>query len=95
MRKDHLHDVLIFGCQTYVENTNLSVPVQHNFSLDVNSRTNLTVPFRDITGMKLSTDLSPNQLALKIACVRETILICKEDTTPLMKCPVLALLTPL
>ncbi|GFU83093.1 hypothetical protein TNCV_65631 [Trichonephila clavipes] len=70
-------------------------PVQHNAFADDNSMTTVMVSFRDVTGMKLYTDLSPNQLALRIARGTETTLIYIEDTTPLIKCPEFGLLIPL
>ncbi|GFV46750.1 uncharacterized protein TNCV_1882091 [Trichonephila clavipes] len=39
--------------------------------------------------------LSPNQLAMRIACSTEATLIHKEDVTPLMNCTVFVLFTPL
>ncbi|GFY34136.1 uncharacterized protein TNCV_2504391 [Trichonephila clavipes] len=78
-----------------IRRKNFSPPVQHNASPDDNSRTIVTVSFRDITGMKPCPDLSPNQLELRIAFSTETTRIRKEDTTPLMRCPVFVLLTPL
>ncbi|GFW36635.1 hypothetical protein TNCV_1956351 [Trichonephila clavipes] len=41
----------------------------------------------DVSGMKPCPDISPNQLALKIACGTKMTLIRKEDTIPLMRCP--------
>ncbi|GFX25124.1 furin-like protease 2 [Trichonephila clavipes] len=59
------------------QNYHLSPPVQHNTSPD-DSRTTVTVSFRDLTGMKLCPDLSPKQLALRIACGTETNPIRRE-----------------
>ncbi|GFW37524.1 hypothetical protein TNCV_861311 [Trichonephila clavipes] len=69
--------------------------LEHNASPDDSSRTTVTVSFRVVTGMRPQPDLSPNQLALRIVCGTETTLICKEDTSPMMRCPVLRLLTAL
>ncbi|GFW49968.1 hypothetical protein TNCV_2315501 [Trichonephila clavipes] len=44
--------------------------------------------FLDVTGIKPCPDLSPNQNALRIASGTEPTLIRKEDTTPLISCPV-------
>ncbi|GFU40578.1 hypothetical protein TNCV_3229781 [Trichonephila clavipes] len=52
------------------------------------------VSLRDLFGLKPCPDLSPNPLALRIACGTEKTLIHKEDTTPLMKCPVFVPLVP-
>ena len=52
------------------------------------------VSFHDVTGMQPCPDLSPNQLAFRIAFGTETTLICKENMTPLMQCPVCVLIAP-
>ncbi|GFV99468.1 uncharacterized protein TNCV_5078321 [Trichonephila clavipes] len=62
--------------------------VQHNASPDKNSDHRNGV-FLDATGIKPCPDLSPNQNALRIASGTEPTLIRKEDTTPLISCPVL------
>ncbi|GFT90731.1 uncharacterized protein TNCV_3010911 [Trichonephila clavipes] len=95
MGKDHLLTIAISGYRTSVENVELSPPFQPYVSSDNNSRTTITVIFRYVTGKKLCPNLSPNTLALRIACGTETTLIHKEDTAPLMRCPVFVLLTPL
>ncbi|GFX63333.1 transposable element Tcb1 transposase [Trichonephila clavipes] len=46
------------------------------------------VSFLDVTGIKPCPDPSPNQNALRIASGTEPTLIRKEDTTPLISCPV-------
>ncbi|GFV28509.1 hypothetical protein TNCV_3984601 [Trichonephila clavipes] len=69
--------------------------IQHNAFPDNSSRTTVTVSFRDVTGMKSCPDMSPNQLSQRIACGTETILIRKEDTPPLMSCPVFVFFTTL
>ncbi|GFS83304.1 uncharacterized protein TNCV_600441 [Trichonephila clavipes] len=74
-----------------IENVVLSPPVQHNASPDKNSRTTVMVYFLDVTGIKPCPDLSPNQNALRIASGTEPTLIRKEDTTPLISCPVFVL----
>ncbi|GFV36271.1 hypothetical protein TNCV_2233181 [Trichonephila clavipes] len=51
--------------------------------------------FRDVAEMKPCSDLSPNQLMLRFACDTATTLVHKGDTTPLMKCLPLVLLTTL
>ncbi|GFS96942.1 uncharacterized protein TNCV_4178091 [Trichonephila clavipes] len=70
-------------------------PFKHNASPDKNSRTTLMVSFLDVTDIKPYPDLSPNQNALRIASGTETNLIRKEDTTPLISCPVFRLSAPL
>ncbi|GFW82591.1 uncharacterized protein TNCV_3491631 [Trichonephila clavipes] len=92
--KDHLLTIVVSGYKTSVENVMLSPPFQHIASPD-DSRTSLTVCSLDVTGMKPYHDVPPNQLALRIACGTEMTLIHKEDMTPLMRCPVFVLLTPL
>ncbi|GFX07491.1 uncharacterized protein TNCV_5092061 [Trichonephila clavipes] len=87
--KDHLLTTAISDYRTSVRNGDLSPPIQHNAFSNDNSRTTVMVSFRDVTGMKLCLGLSPNQLVLRIACGIETTLIRQEDTTPLMRCPVL------
>ncbi|GFW40182.1 uncharacterized protein TNCV_5118651 [Trichonephila clavipes] len=78
-----------------IENVELSSPVQHNASPDKNSRTTVMVSFLDVTGIKPRPDLSPNQYTLRIASGTEPTLIRKEDTTPLISCPVFVLSAPL
>ncbi|GFW63413.1 hypothetical protein TNCV_400791 [Trichonephila clavipes] len=53
------------------------------------------VSFLDVTGIKQCPDLSLNQNALRIASGTEPNLIRKEDTTPLISCPVFMLSAPL
>ncbi|GFX14900.1 uncharacterized protein TNCV_1486421 [Trichonephila clavipes] len=84
-----------YKSQPSIENVELSLPVQHNASPDKNSRTSLMVSFLDVTGIKPCPDLSPNQNALRIASGTEPTLIRKEDTTPLISCPVFVLFAPL
>ncbi|GFU27465.1 uncharacterized protein TNCV_3323641 [Trichonephila clavipes] len=95
MGKDHLLTMAIPVTEP-PENVELSPPFLYNYPGD-NSRTTLVVSFRDVTGVKPSLELSPNQVALRIACGTETTLslIRKEDTTLLMRCPVFVFLTPL
>ncbi|GFY06255.1 uncharacterized protein TNCV_2680481 [Trichonephila clavipes] len=90
MGKKYLLTIAIPSYRPSVENVELSSPVQHNASPDKNSRTNVTVSFLDVTGIKPGPDLS-NQKALRIASGTEPTLIRKEDTTPLISCPVLCL----
>ncbi|GFU06590.1 uncharacterized protein TNCV_1002291 [Trichonephila clavipes] len=78
-----------------IEDVELSSPVQHNASLDKNSRTTAMVSFLDVTGIKPCPYLSPNQNALRIASGTEPTLIRKEDTTPVVSCPVFVLSAPL
>ncbi|GFW52500.1 hypothetical protein TNCV_404281 [Trichonephila clavipes] len=53
------------------------------------------VSFLDVTGIKPCPDLSSNQNSLRIASSTEPTLIRKEDTTPLISCPVFVLSAPL
>ncbi|GFY28209.1 hypothetical protein TNCV_4395431 [Trichonephila clavipes] len=62
------------------ENIELSSPVQDSASPDDNSRTTVMVHFHNVTGMQPCPDLSPNQLALRIACGTEMTLIRKDVT---------------
>ncbi|GFW91518.1 uncharacterized protein TNCV_3376811 [Trichonephila clavipes] len=91
----HRLTIAIADYRTSVENVELSLSVQNNASLNDNSRTTITVSFRDVVGMKPCSNLSPNQLALRIACGTETTLIRIGDMTPLMRCPAFVLLTSL
>ncbi|GFU92389.1 uncharacterized protein TNCV_824151 [Trichonephila clavipes] len=84
-----------YGYRPSVENVELSSPVQHNASLDRNSKTTVTVFFLGVIVIKLGPDLSPNQNALRITSGTETTLIHKEETTPLNSCPVFVLSAPL
>ncbi|GFX17162.1 uncharacterized protein TNCV_2856851 [Trichonephila clavipes] len=93
--KKYLLTIAIPDCRPSVKNVELSSPVQHNASPDKDSRTTLTVSFLDVTGIKRGLDLSPNQNALRIASGTEQTLIRKEDTTPLISCPVFVLAAPL
>ncbi|GFU52508.1 uncharacterized protein TNCV_2115061 [Trichonephila clavipes] len=72
-----------------------SSSLTHNASPDKNSRTTIMVSFLDVTGIKPCPNLSPNQNALRIASGTEPTLIRKEDTTPLISCPVFVLSAPL
>ncbi|GFV96481.1 hypothetical protein TNCV_1999331 [Trichonephila clavipes] len=74
--KDHILIIAVCGYRTSVENVKFNTPIQHA-SPDDNSRIIVTVSFRDVTGIKLCPDLSPNELALRIAGGTETILIRK------------------
>ncbi|GFV22889.1 uncharacterized protein TNCV_3335981 [Trichonephila clavipes] len=58
-------------------------------------RTTVMVSFLDVTRIKPCPDLSPNQNAFRIASGTEPTLIRKEDTTPLISCPVFVLYVPL
>ncbi|GFV41589.1 uncharacterized protein TNCV_3627401 [Trichonephila clavipes] len=84
-----------YGYKTFAENVKLSSVIQHTAFPGDNSRTIVTVSFRDVTGIKPCPDLSPKQLALTISCGTEATLMRKEDTTPLMRCSVFVLLTPI
>ncbi|GFX49630.1 uncharacterized protein TNCV_4902721 [Trichonephila clavipes] len=95
MWKKYLLIIAIPSHKPSVENVELSSPVQHNASPEKNSGTTITVSFLDVTGIKLDPDLSPNQNALRIAFGTEPTLIRKEDTTPLISCPVFDLSAPL
>ncbi|GFW35488.1 uncharacterized protein TNCV_3071161 [Trichonephila clavipes] len=88
MGKKYLLTIAIPDYRPSVEIVELSSPVQHNASPDKDSRTTVTVSFLDVTGLKRGLDLSPNQNALRIASGTESTLIRKEDTTPLISCPV-------
>ncbi|GFS69952.1 uncharacterized protein TNCV_3102411 [Trichonephila clavipes] len=67
----------------------------YNASPEKNSRITVMVFFFDVTGIKPCPNLSPNQNALRIASGTEPTLIRKEDTTPLISCPVFVLSVPL
>ncbi|GFW34815.1 uncharacterized protein TNCV_698031 [Trichonephila clavipes] len=95
MGKKYLFTIAIPDYRPSIKNVELSSPVQHNASPDKNSRTTVMVSFLDVTGIKPCPDLSPNQNALRIASGTEPTLICKEDTTPLISCPVFVLSAPL
>ncbi|GFU80263.1 hypothetical protein TNCV_3520401 [Trichonephila clavipes] len=73
--------ISISGYNTSAKNMDLNSLVQHNDSSDENSRTTAMVSFCDVTGMKLRSGLSPNQLTLRIASGTETTRIRKENTT--------------
>ncbi|GFV46007.1 uncharacterized protein TNCV_2200171 [Trichonephila clavipes] len=94
MGKKYLITIAIPGYRSSVENVELSSPVQHNASPDRNSKTTVTVSFLRVTGIKPGPDLSPNQNALRITSGTEPTLIYKEDTTPLVSCPVFVLSAP-
>ncbi|GFW35321.1 uncharacterized protein TNCV_594721 [Trichonephila clavipes] len=93
-KKYHL-TIAISDYRPSTKNVELSSPIQHNASSDKNSRTTVMVSFLDVTGIKPCRDLSPNQNALRIASGTEPTLIRKEDTTPLISCPVFVLSAPL
>ncbi|GFT10198.1 uncharacterized protein TNCV_3734931 [Trichonephila clavipes] len=95
MGKKYLIITAIPSYRPSVENVELSSPVQHNASLDRNSKTTVTVSFLGVTGIKPGPDLSPNQNALRITSGTELTLIHKESTTPLVSCPVFVLSAPL
>ncbi|GFS59945.1 uncharacterized protein TNCV_3957411 [Trichonephila clavipes] len=86
--KKYLLTIAIPDYRPSVENVERSSPVQHNASPDKDSRSTVTVSFLDVTGIKPGLDRSPNQNALRIASGTEPTLIRKEDTTPLISCPV-------
>ncbi|GFX93064.1 uncharacterized protein TNCV_140081 [Trichonephila clavipes] len=93
MGKKYLLTIAIPDYRPSVENVELSSPVQHNASPDKDSRTTVTVSFLDVTGIKPGLGRSPNQNASRIASGTEPTLIRKEDTTPLISCPVFVLST--
>ncbi|GFV33006.1 uncharacterized protein TNCV_2023741 [Trichonephila clavipes] len=93
--KKYLLTIVIPGYKSSVENVEPISPIQHNASPDKNSRTTVTVSFLDVTGAKPGTDLSPNQNTSRIASCTQTTLTRKEDTTPLISCPVFVLSAPL
>ncbi|GFV59611.1 uncharacterized protein TNCV_228521 [Trichonephila clavipes] len=95
MGKKYLLTTAIPGYRPSVENVEFSSPVQHNASLDRNSKTTVTVSFLGVTGIKPGPDLSPNQNALRITSGTEPTLIRKEDMPPLVSCPVFVLSAPL
>ncbi|GFW49548.1 uncharacterized protein TNCV_2843291 [Trichonephila clavipes] len=77
MGKKYLLTIAIPSYRPYIENVELSSPVQLNASLDKNSRTTVMVSFLDVTGIKPCPDLSLNQNALRIASGTEPTLIRK------------------
>ncbi|GFV41239.1 uncharacterized protein TNCV_1859581 [Trichonephila clavipes] len=95
MGKKYLLTIVIPDYRPSIENVELSSPVQHNATPYKNSRTTVIVYFLDVTGIKPSPDLFPNQNALRIASGTEPTLIRKEDMTPLISCPVFVLYAPL
>ncbi|GFU17841.1 uncharacterized protein TNCV_3335601 [Trichonephila clavipes] len=95
MGKKYLLTIAIPSYRSSVDNVELSSPVQHNASPDKNSRTTVMASFLDVTAIKPGPDLSPNQKASRIASGTEPTLIRKEDTTPLISCPVFVLSAPL
>ncbi|GFU72840.1 uncharacterized protein TNCV_2783051 [Trichonephila clavipes] len=94
MGKKYLLTIAIPDYRPSIENVELSSPIQHNATSDKN-KTTVMVTFLDVTGIKPCLDLSPNQNALRIASGTEPSLIRKEDTTPLISCPVFVLSAPL
>ncbi|GFV57580.1 uncharacterized protein TNCV_4399361 [Trichonephila clavipes] len=95
MVKKYLITMAIPGYRPAVKNMDLSSPVQHNASPDRNSKNTVTVSFLGVSGIKPCPDLSPNQNVLIITSGTEPTLIHKEDTTPLVNCPVFGLSAPL
>ncbi|GFY35745.1 uncharacterized protein TNCV_4841211 [Trichonephila clavipes] len=95
MGKKYLLTIAIFDYRPSIENVELSSPVQHNASPGKNSRTTVLASFLDVTRIKPCPDLSPNQNALRSTSGAEPTLIHKEDTTPLVSCPVFVLSVPL
>ncbi|GFU54501.1 uncharacterized protein TNCV_3024761 [Trichonephila clavipes] len=96
MGKKYLLTIAIPDYRPSIENAELSSPpVQHNASPDKNSRTTVTASFLDVTEIKPGLDLSPIQKTLRIASDTEPTLIRKEDTTPLISCPVFVFSAPL
>ncbi|GFT67505.1 uncharacterized protein TNCV_2361101 [Trichonephila clavipes] len=93
--KKYLLTIAILDYRHSIENVELSSPVQYNASPDKNSMTTITVYFLDVTPIKPGPYLSPNQNALRIASGTEPTLILKEDTIPLISCPVFVLSAPL
>ncbi|GFX26347.1 uncharacterized protein TNCV_949451 [Trichonephila clavipes] len=91
MGKKYLLTIAIPDYRPSFENVELSSPVQHIASPDNNSRTSVMVSFLYVTCIKPCLDLFPNQKAFKIASGTEPTLIRKEDTTPLISCPVFVL----
>ncbi|GFU95327.1 uncharacterized protein TNCV_4309261 [Trichonephila clavipes] len=81
MGKKYLLTIAVPDYRPFIENVELSSPVQHNASPDKNSRTTVTVSFLDVNGINPCPVLSPNQNALRIASGTELTLIRKEDTT--------------
>ncbi|GFT22768.1 hypothetical protein TNCV_1856431 [Trichonephila clavipes] len=92
MWEQHFVAVVISDKRAAVEYMELRSSIQHNASPQKHSRTTPTVSFRDDRGKKPCSYTSPYQLALKIFAQTETILIRKQNVTPLMRSPVL---TPL
>ncbi|GFV66194.1 uncharacterized protein TNCV_369921 [Trichonephila clavipes] len=95
MGKKYLLTIAILDYRLSVENVELSSPVQQNASPDKDPRTTVIVSFLDVTEIKRVLDLFPNQNALRIASGTEPTLIRKEDTIPLISCPVFVLSAPL
>ncbi|GFW14928.1 uncharacterized protein TNCV_4658891 [Trichonephila clavipes] len=83
MEKKYLLAIVIIDYRPSIENVELSLPFQHNASLDMKSRTTVMVSFLEVIGIKLCPDLSPNKNALGLASGTEPTLIRKEDTTSL------------
>ncbi|GFV51371.1 uncharacterized protein TNCV_3736751 [Trichonephila clavipes] len=95
MGKKYLLIIVIPDYRPSIKNVELNSHVQHNSSPDKYSRTTVMMSFLDVTGIKPCPDLSPSQNALRIASGTEPTLIRKEDTTPLISCPVFVLSAPL
>ncbi|GFV20944.1 uncharacterized protein TNCV_2704241 [Trichonephila clavipes] len=91
MGKKYLLTIAIPGYRPFIKNVELSSPVQHNASPDKSFRTTVMVSFFNVTGIKPCPDLSQNQNSMRIASGTEATLIRKEDTTPLICCPVFVL----
>ncbi|GFV91658.1 calcitonin receptor [Trichonephila clavipes] len=68
---------IFFYFKTSVVNVELNPSIQQNASSNDNFRTTIMVSFRDVSEMKPYIDLSPNELALKIACDTEITLFRK------------------
>ncbi|PRD38278.1 UNVERIFIED_CONTAM: hypothetical protein NCL1_03939 [Trichonephila clavipes] len=67
MEKGHLLTIAISDYRTSAENVELGPPVQYNASPVDNSRTTLTVSFRDVTGMKQNPDIYQRYLPIKVS----------------------------
>ncbi|GFU49775.1 hypothetical protein TNCV_2930471 [Trichonephila clavipes] len=98
-----LRTVFPYSAPDYPTVLEVRVPIPQSLSAsvigcspeDVMVPTTVTVSFSAVVGMQPCPDLSPNQLALRIARGTVTTLILEEDTTPLRRCPVFVPLTPL
>ncbi|GFS84224.1 hypothetical protein TNCV_2365621 [Trichonephila clavipes] len=97
MEKDPLLTIAISSSRTAVENVELSLPVQHNASLDGNFRISHRKGLfsRYCWGETMSQSLSKSTGFENRLRQKNPTFICKEDTTPLIRCLVFVLLTPL